>query len=156
MNTPTFTLELEAHGQLTFIRADGTRVAKAKPVRLFPLTDPQAWIAVVDADGHELVCVEALESLPEAVRSTLLTALAGRDFVPVIRSIQSVTRAANGHTWSVTTDRGDSVFQTDSDESIQRLGPDRIVVIDSKNTRYLVPDVNILDAKSRQRLERYY
>jgi hypothetical protein len=36
------------------------------------------------------------------------------------------------------------------------MGNDRVVVIDSRNTRYLVPDVNKLDAKSRQRLERYY
>ena len=151
-----FTLELDAGGNLTFISEDGTRTEKAKPVRLFPLTDPHSWIAVVSPEGRELACVETLESLPEAVRTTLLAACAKRDFVPVIKSIKSVTRAANGHTWTVLTDRGESVFQTESDESIQPLGKDRVVVIDSRNTRYLVPDVNQLDPKSRQKLERYY
>jgi hypothetical protein len=159
MNQPlsnNFTLELDADSNLTFIAASGVRTEKAKPVRLFPLTDPNAWIAVVSPEGRELACVESLETLPEEVRSILLASCARRDFVPIIRSIQSVTRAANGHTWTVTTDRGESVFQTESDESIQPLGQDRVVVIDSRNTRYLVPDVKALDPKSRQRLERYY
>jgi hypothetical protein len=151
-----FTLEMEPTGSLTFVAQDGTRTEKAKPVRLFPLTDPDSWIAVVSPDGRELACVEDLQTLPEAVRATLLAACGKRDFVPIIKSIKSVTRAANGHTWTVITDRGESIFQTESDESIQPLGHDRVVVIDSRNTRYLVPDVNKLDSKSRQKLERYY
>ncbi len=152
----TFTLERDAAGNLTFIEANGTRHEKAKPVRLFPLTEPAAWICIVDAEGRELVCIEHIDTLPEDLKTTLLQALANRDFVPVIRSIQSVIRAANGHAWTVTTDRGATVFQTESDESIQQLGGTRLVVIDQHNTRYLIPDVNALDSKSRQRLERYY
>jgi hypothetical protein len=159
MNTQppiTFTLERDAAGNLTFVDADGTRHEKAKPVRLFPLTEPDAWISVVDGSGSELACIEHIAQLPEDIRTTLLAALANRDFVPVIRSISSVVRAPNGHKWTVVTDRGPTVFQTESDESIQQLGSSRLVVIDHRNTRYLIPDVNTLDAKSRQRLERYY
>lgn len=153
---PSFTLELTDAGHLTLIDAHGGRHEKAKPVRLFPLTSPASWICIVGPQGQELACVENLETLPGAVQTKLLEALADREFVPVIRSIQSVIRAANGHAWTVTTDRGETVFETESDESIQQLGGPRLVVIDSRGTRYLIPDVNALDAKSRQRLERYY
>ncbi len=152
-----FTLESEpAAGMLVFIDAAGVRHEKARPVRLFPFTDPAAWISIVNAEGRELAIVEHLESLPSGTRKILVAALAGRDFVPVIRSIDKVTRAATGYLWSVTTDRGTTVFQTESDESIQQLGDSRLVVVDQRNTRYLIPDVNALDKTSRQRLERYY
>ena len=152
-----FTLESEpAAGMLVLIDAAGVRHEKARPVRLFPFTDPAAWISIVNAEGRELAIVEHLDSLPNETRKILVAALAGRDFVPVIRSIDKVTRAATGYLWSVTTDRGATVFQTESDESIQQLGDFRLVVVDDRNTRYLIPDVNALDKKSRQRLERYY
>lgn len=155
-STTTFTLERDAAGILTFIDASGKRHEKAKPVRLFPLTEPDSWICIVDSTGSELACIEHIGELPADTRSTLLAALANHDFVPVIRSISSVMRAPNGHKWTVVTDRGPTVFQTESDESIQQLGSSRLVVIDHHNTRYLIPDINTLDSKSRQRLERYY
>ncbi len=158
MSTPlsAFTLEPDILGGLIFINAAGTRHEKARPVRLFPFTDPNSWISIVSAEGKELAMVEQLEQLPEAQQQTLRAALAGREFVPVIRSIDRVSRAANGYSWMVTTDRGPTVFQIEGDESIQQLGDSRLVVVDDRNTRYLIPNVNALDKKSRQRLERYY
>ncbi len=151
-----FTLEPDASGGLIFTSSAGTRHEKAKPVRLFPFTDPNAWISIVSAENKELFMIEQLSSLPDAQQKVLREALAGREFVPVIRSIDRVSRAANGYNWSVTTDRGPTVFLIEGDESIQQLGDSRLVVVDSRNTRYLIPNVNALDKKSRQRLERYY
>ena len=151
-----FTLELDEEANLTLIDSRNQRHEKARPVRLFPLTDPSAWISIVNAQGQELACVEHIDKLPGELREILLKALANRDFVPVIRQIKSVNRVPNGHAWTVITDRGETIFHTESDESIQQLGGSRLVVIDARATRYLIPDVNALDAKSRQRLERYY
>ena len=157
MSTPVnYTLEADASGMLVFINAAGQRFEKARPVRLFPFTEPNGWISIVSAEGRELGLVEQLADLPAAQQKTLRDALAGREFVPVIRSIDKVTRAAHGYLWAVTTDRGPTVFQIESDESIQQLGDSRLVVVDQRNTRYLIPDINALDKKSRQRLERYY
>ena len=155
-STVNYTLEAEASGMLVFINAEGKRFEKARPLRLFPFTDPNAWISIVTADQKELALVEHLEDLPPAQQKTLRDALAGREFVPVIHSIDKVARAATGYTWFVTTDRGKTSFQIESEESIQQHGDARLVVMDQRNTRYLIPDVNALDKKSRQRLERYY
>lgn len=152
----TFTLETDATGGLVFINAAGVRQEKARPVRLFPFTDPNSWISIVSSEGKELAMIEQLAHLPDAQQKALRDALAGREFVPVIRSIDKVSRAANGYNWSVTTDRGPTVFKIEGDESIQQLGDSRLVVVDDRNTRYLIPNVNALDKKSRQRLERYY
>lgn len=156
MNAAGFDLFTDSAGRLVFIDAAGQRFENVKPLRLFPLTEPERWITLQDAAGNELCCIEDVETLARSQREALLAELARRDFVPVIRSIDRITRAADGHDWHVTTDRGPTVFRIETDESIQHLPGSRLVIIDARNTRYLIPNVEALDHHSRRRLERYY
>ncbi|KAB2638462.1 MAG: DUF1854 domain-containing protein [Verrucomicrobia bacterium] len=158
MNPPTahFDLQRNAAGNLTFTDAAGVVHHDVLPLRLFPLTDPQHWVAITSATGHDLACIEDLAALSGPTRDLLLETLAQRDFVPLILSIHAILRAAHGYEWHVTTDRGKTHFTVENDESIQPLAGGSIVVMDHRNTRYLIPDPATLDLKSRQRLERYY
>ncbi len=144
------------NNSLVLTDTQGLRHAPVRPVRLFPLTDPAHWIALVGEDGRELACIENPSTLGEEQRALLNTALARRDFVPVICRIINITRAPEGHDWHVETDRGATVFRIETDESIQSLGSSRLVIIDKLGTRYLVPNITDLDRESRRRLERYY
>ena len=151
-------LELQTNnvGQLVLITADGTRHENVRPTRLFPLTDADHWIALQDSTGRELACIEDPATLTEAQRSALQTALSKRAFVPVIQSIDRITRAADGYDWKVTTDRGPTTFHVDTDEAVQTLGSGRLVIIDDRNMRYLIPNAAALDRESKRRMERYY
>lgn len=151
-----FDLFTDTSGRLEFIGPDGVRHQNVRPLRMFPLTEPNLWISLQAASGREVGCIEDPAKLTEAQRTALRMALAKRDFVPVIRTIHRVARAADGHQWHVTTDRGPTQFRTENDESIQSLGGSRLVIIDDQNTRYLIPNVEDLDRDSRRRLERYY
>lgn len=151
-----FQIEVAPGGRIVFVDAAGVRHENVKPVRLFPLTDTSHWISICAADGRELACVEDAATLPEDLRSRLFAALASRDFVPVVQSIKAIKRAAQGHEWFVTTDRGPTSFIVENDENIQPLGGGRLVIIDIRNTRYLITNMASLDVRSRQRLERYY
>ena len=46
-----FDLQTNAAGQLVLIDADGTRHEDVRPARIFPLTEPQRWIAVQNSEG---------------------------------------------------------------------------------------------------------
>ena len=151
-----FTLHRAANRTLTLTDAAGVTHVGVLPVRLFPLTDPGHWVSIISATGHDLVCIEDLAVLPADDREILLEALAYREFVPAIEVIHAIHRAAHGFEWDVTTDLGRIQFSVENDESIQPLGGGSIVVVDACNTRYLIPDPTKLDAKSRQKLERYY
>ncbi len=155
MNAP-FDLMTDALGRLVLVDEAGTRHDNVRPARMFPLTEPESWISIQTATGAELACIEKPDALTEAQRTALRMALMKRDFVPVIRTIDRITRAADGHDWHVTTDRGPTKFRIESDESIQYLGGTRLVIIDDHNTRYLIPNVEALDPVSRRKLERYY
>lgn len=142
--------------QLSLIDASGTRFDNVRPVRLFPLTDPQHFVSIVSESGRELASIDDVRALADDQRAILSEALAKRDFVPVIRRITSIKRANDGFDWFVDTDRGPTVFRIETDESIQSLGGTRVVIIDKLGTRYLIPDVASLDRDSRRKLERYY
>jgi hypothetical protein len=146
----------DTDGGLVFIDPEGGRHEKVRPVRMFPLTNPDGWISLQNTSGVEVGFVEDSKALTQSQQKALSLAFAKREFVPVIRSINRISRAADGHLWHVTTDRGPSVFRIETDESIQQLGANRLVIIDDRNTRYLIPDITVLDTESRRRLERYY
>jgi hypothetical protein len=146
----------DSAGRLGMIDENGVRFDNVRPLRLFPLTEPERWVTLQDTEGRELCCIEDVSTLNESQRTAVLAALARRDFVPVIRSIDRITRAADGHDWHVTTDRGSTVFRIETDESIQYLGGTRLVIFDDQNTRYLIPNIEAMDRQSQRRLERYY
>jgi hypothetical protein len=155
MLEPSFTLEARGDA-LHAITAEGNAHLIVKAQRLFPLTEPQQWVSLRDAAGVEIACIEHLETLSPPQRALLEALLLQREFVPIIQRIHSVNRAADGHLWHVSTDRGEARFRIENDESIQTLSPVRRVIMDDRNLRYLVPDITQLDADSRKRLERYY
>ena len=151
-----FDLQRNPAGNLMYTDAAGVVHENVLPLRLFPLTDPEHWVAITSSGWQDLACIEDLAALPGPTRELLLDALAQRDFVPLILSIHAILRAAHGYEWHVTTDRGKTHFTVENDESIQPLAGGSIVVMDHRNTRYLITDPATLDLKSRQRLERYY
>lgn len=153
---PLLDLFIAGDGRLVFVDETGMRHEDVRPARMFPLTDPECWISLRDPTGEEVGYIENTNLLTGAQQAALGSAFAKRDFVPVIRSIDRIGRAADGHLWHVTTDRGPTIFRIETDESIQQLGANRLVIIDDHNTRYLISDIDKLDAESRRRLERYY
>lgn len=143
-------------GRLVLVDQDGIRHANVHPAKLFPLTEKDHWISIQSQGAREILCIEDPQSLPEPSRTLLLDALALRDFVPIIQVIHRIVRLADGHVWHVTTDRGDTSFEVETDESIQALGHGRLVIVDRRNTRYLIPNVASLDRVSKRKLEHYY
>ena len=158
MSTPLQNIEFskDDSGRLVLVDQAGVRHVNVHPAKLFPLTDKDFWVSIQSEGAREIVCIEDPQTLPEPSRSVLLEALARRDFVPIIQVIHRIVRLADGHEWHVTTDRGDTSFEVETDESIQTLGHGRLVIVDRRNTRYLIPNVASLDRVSRRKLEHYY
>jgi hypothetical protein len=150
-----FELQHDAEGHLLLIDEHGTRHVPVVPVRGFPISDPDHFISICDAEGRELVAVEDLTELSTEVRQVLEDDLARREFVPLIRRIVSIPADAEPTEWEVETDRGRTRFVLNSNDDVRPLGPHRALVIDSRGIRYLIADRRQLDALSRRVLERY-
>ncbi|HUY90809.1 MAG TPA: DUF1854 domain-containing protein [Pirellulales bacterium] len=150
-----FHLSNDAWGRLVLIDSQGVRHEGVEPVRAFPLSDPDRWVAICDAMGAELAFVDDLKQLSPAVREALEEALARRDFVPVVERIVRIAVDVDPSEWEVITDRGVTRFLLSGDDGIRRLGEFEAMLIDEHGTRYLISDLRRLDAASRKLLERF-
>ena len=125
------------------------------PTPLFPISEPERWISLRGEDGIELACVEDPNSLSPADRNLLHDELARREFVPVIERIVRVSGQMEPSEWTVDTDRGTTSFVLESEDDVRRIGESQIVIVDAHGTRYHIPDLNAIDAKSRRIIEWY-
>jgi hypothetical protein len=151
-----FTLQRDNWGQLVLTLPDGRRLIGVEVARAFPISAPGEYVSVCDAEGHEVLCVADPSSLPPQVLELLDEELSRREFVPIVVRIERVLADADPSQWTIVTDRGPTEFlMEDSDNDVRRLGPDRILLVDTHGIRYLVPDTRRLDRASRRILERY-
>lgn len=155
----SWTLARNAYGRLVWVDAAGQRHEGVVPVRAFPLTAPEHGIALLSAEGKELVWIDTLAELPAAARALILEELGQREFMPVIRRILGVGSYATPSTWRVETDRGATELILKSEDDIRRLRgplyPRGLLIADSNGIHYLIPDRNALDAMSRRILKRF-
>lgn len=155
MSVTDFSLEHDPHGALVLVAGDGTRHVGVVPVRAFPLTEPEAGLSLLGADGHELAWVDQLADLPPAARAAVAQELALREFVPVILRIRSVSTFATPSTWQIDTDRGPTALVLDAEENIRRLAGTALLIADAHGLLYQVRDRFGLDRGSRKLLERF-
>jgi len=156
MTTSTpFTLIRNPFGRLVLTTSNGEVVEGVVPVRAFPIQSPEVGISLVHTDGHEVAWVEQLSGLPEPAQSLIREELQGREFIPTILSIESVTSFSTPCTWHVKTDRGDTSFVLRGDEDIRRAGPTILLVTDSHGIQFLIRDAASLNRESRKILDRF-
>lgn len=146
-------LERHGDGRLDFVDASGRRHHDVDVVRGFPVTDPAGPVAVVAAQGDELVWINAPARLPADVRGLLEEELAQREFLPVIQRIDSVSTNEPAE-WRVVTDRGPHRFTVAHPDDVSRRSDGGAFVTDTRGMRYLIRDVAALDHRSRRLLER--
>src|SRR5262249_9784833 len=147
-SSANFGLERDQWGQLVFIGADGKRLEKVGPTALFPISEPERWVLIRSADWDEMGCVGDSGKLPTDVWQLLKEELAQREFVPVIERIVRVSGNSEPCEWQVETDRGPTRFVLKSEEDVRRIGEQQILILDAHGTRYHIPDLSAVDAKS--------
>ena len=149
-----WSLERDEQGRLILVDADREKKTCVDPVRAFPLTEPRCFISLRDQYGEELVWIGNLDEIPEEERCLIEAELMQREFIPVVQKIYRLICDVPPLVWEVETDRGRTQFLVNSEDNIRRLGPHRLLVVDSNGIRYQIGDYSKLDASSRRHLER--
>jgi hypothetical protein len=153
--TGDFQLHRNAFGQLVFTGADGIEHVGVEPARAFPITSPEEGIALMSRAGKEVAWIPSLDGEPEAIRRLIEEELQGREFMPVIQRVCSVSGYATPSTWRVETDRGDTTLVLNAEEDIRRLAPPTLMIMDSRGIQFLIRNPLNLDAASRRILDRF-
>ncbi len=148
-------LEYDRFGKLVLTTPDGVQVAGVVPVRAFPFSAASECISFCDDHGHEVYFLAGMQGLSGTAREVLESDLAKREFIPVIRTIYSVSAGAEPTDWHVLTDRGETRFVLSNEDNIRRMGTNGALITDSHGVRFRINDSNQLDLHSRRILRRY-
>jgi hypothetical protein len=155
MEHDQFDLDRDEFGKLVLSTAGGERHIGVAPVRAFPIQAPDEGISLMTGDGREVAWIPSLAELAPDMRSLIEDELRGREFMPEIRAIRSVSSYATPSTWQVGTDRGDTSFVLRGEEDIRRIGQDTLLISDSHGIHFLLRDLAGLDRQSRKILDRF-
>ncbi|MDN2715702.1 DUF1854 domain-containing protein [Janthinobacterium sp. SUN120] len=155
MASTTFTLHRDTFGKLVMTDADGQVFEGVAPVRAFPIQSPNEGISLVLGNGKEVAWIDHVDTLPEPARSLLQEELEGREFMPEIARVKSVSSFATPCTWYVDTDRGETQFVLKGEEDIRRIGAASLLIADNHGIHFLIRDMFNIDKTTRKILDRF-
>jgi hypothetical protein len=144
----------DSRGQLILRDVEGLEYRDVRPIRMFPITDPEGWISICDSHGSELLYIEGIEAIPEESRHVFEDELNRRMFTPIIQQITGSVPVGDNVRLFIVTDRGATDIAVEA-EDIYRLSGNRILIKDISGIRYLIPDWHKMDAPSRTVLDIY-
>ena len=135
---------------------DGQSFEKLEPRRLFPVSDKNRYISLLDESGTEQAVIRDLSVLPADQRKIIESCLLEYYLVPKILCIRDCKERFDGITLFTDTDHGPANIEIRVLNHGLRMANDyRALLRDVNDNRYEIPDVSQLDKHSRQILARY-
>jgi Domain of unknown function (DUF1854) len=121
-----------------------------KPVWASPLSRPNAYLALLDGKGDEIVMIpDPSVLLPESAEA-VQRELRQRDLTATVTSIRHVKQEYGATYWTVATDRGEREFVTQNlQENALWFSDSHLLLLDVDGNRFEIPDINTLDPRSR-------
>ena len=139
------------------IKKDGSVVENLEPRRLFPFTNHNMFITLLDENEKEVGFVRDFDELDEASAHALEECFAEYYMIPQILRVLECEDKFGTLKWKVETDRGIIKFSIRNRHSdIKKLYPtNRVIIRDSNDNRYEIKDVSALDSRSLHLLFSY-
>ncbi len=132
---------------------NGQKWSRLEPKRLFPLSGLDKYISLLSEDGHEVAIIRSLASLIPESRKVIEDSLKEYYLIPKIIRICERYEKYGTLKWTVETDCGKRSFDIRNRHSdIKALYDGRVLIRDSDDNRYEIPNVEQLDKHSRHLL----
>ncbi len=141
---------------VTLTLKDGTVIENLEPRRLFPVTNANMFITLLDQDEKEVAFVRDLAELDPASADELRICFKEYYRIPKILKLIESDEKFGSLTWKVETDRGVVSFRIRNRHSdIKCFDGKRVLVRDTNDNRYEIPDYTVMDTHSRHLLFSY-
>lgn len=135
------------------IMSDGTRIDELEPRRLFPVNNEDRYISLLDKDGKEQAIIRDIATLSAESAEVIRGSLSEYYIIPKITKVLEVYEKGSINRWTVMTDRGKCSFQIRARYSDIKPFPDgRVLIRDTNDNRYEIPDISKLDKHSMHEL----
>ena len=164
MKTTALPDDISAAEVKVFASQDGARphvefegklcLMNARLRRCFPLTGPESFIAVFDAEGNEVCVLKDLNGMDTASREAVAHELDSFYFTPSLLRIRTLKQEASMWKWDVETQRGDVTFYLRGvRDSVHEVAPGRWQVYSVDGQRYEIKNIDELDTRSQNLFE---
>ena len=135
---------------------DGRMFQNVEARRLFPLTGLRRYITLLDSEGVEQAVIRDLDTLMEESMKVVENTLNEYYLIPKILRINSAAEKYGLLKLDVETDSGHYAFDVKHVQaSIKLLYDGRVLIKDSSDNRYDIPDYRTLDKKSLRIITQY-
>lgn len=132
---------------------DGRVIEDLEPRRLFPVSGGSKYITLLDKDNKEQAIIRDLAALIPESKEIIEDCLKEYYLIPKIEKLIERSEKFGVLKWTVDTDRGRQSFTIQNRQyDIKVLYDGRILVRDSNDNRYEIPDVKKLDKHSKKLL----
>lgn len=135
---------------------DGRRIENLEPRYLFPLSGQGKYITLLDEEGVEQAIIRDVKTLLPESRQIIEDCLREYYLIPKVSKINDVNEKYGVLTLSVETDRGPAQIEIRNIlHGLKLLYGSRVLLRDSNDNRYEIPDLRQLDKRSRQLLDSF-
>lgn len=135
---------------------DGRRMDNLEPRYLFPLSGQEKYITLLDEEGIEKAIIRDLKSLLPESRAIIEDCLREYYLIPKVTKINDCKERYGVLTIDVETDRGSAQIEIRNIlHGLKLLYGYRVLLRDSNDNRYEIPDLRHLDNRSRQLLDQF-
>jgi hypothetical protein len=149
----SFSLTRDLQGRLVLKRPGMEDAVDVRVRRAFPWSCPTRHVSIRGKEGKELVMIDDVAALPEALRNVVLGEMSSTILIPLIQRVLKVDVRFGFQQWTVTTDRGTAEFRVQEREDIRFMPDGRFTVKDADGNLYELPPLNSLDEHSRRAVE---
>ena len=134
---------------------DGSTFQNLEPRCLFPTSNRRSYITLLDENGTEQAVIRDLDTLPPQQREIIEGCLEEYYLIPRVTKILETSEKFGLITLQTETDRGPAKIEIRNLlYGFKQIG-NRLLLRDSNDNRYEVPDVSKLDARSRHLLDNF-
>lgn len=129
----------------------GEKFTELELHRMFPITGLTKYIALLDSEGNEIAVIRNIDDLMPESKKVVENCLREYYMIPRITRFIKMSEKFKIWMWTAETDKGICTFEIRNHlTAIKPLYDGRVLIKDANDNRYEIPDVNVLDSKSKK------
>lgn len=135
---------------------DGESKGRVKLIRSYPYSLTDEYICVHDIEDNEIGIIRDLKELDEASLSSANKELQNRYYCPTVTAVKSIKERMGHFYFDVVIDGKDKSFTVrDLTRNLRSANESTLLIFDIDGNRYIIPDQEKIEQKSRRLLEPY-
>lgn len=135
---------------------NGEDKGRVKLIRSYPYSLKDEYICVHDLDDKEIGIIKDLKELDPSSEDCAKKELENRYYCPVVTSVKSINeRMGNFYFQTIIDDKEKNFTVSDISSNMRFAAKNTILIFDMDGNRYIIPEIEKIEPKSKRILEQY-